>query len=70
MTGTWDYIIIGGGSAGSVVAYRLSERRDMRILVLEAGERDLSPFIRIPIRRLPDEPQVRLGLPRRTRSLP
>ena len=37
---TWDYVIVGGGSAGSALAARLTEDASTRVLVLEAGRPD------------------------------
>lgn len=44
----YDYIIVGAGSAGCVLANRLSEDPDVRVLVLEAGPKDRSLYIHMP----------------------
>ena len=45
----YDYVIVGAGSAGCVLANRLSEDPRVRVLVIEAGGSDRSPYIRIPL---------------------
>jgi len=44
----WDYVIVGAGSAGCVLANRLTASGNLRVLVLEAGGPDAKLMIRVP----------------------
>jgi len=47
--GSYSHVIVGAGSAGCTLAYRLAEDADARVLLIEAGGWDRDPLIRIPI---------------------
>ena len=48
MTESFDYIVVGGGSSGCVMASRLSEDPSSRVLLIESGQKDGHPWIHIP----------------------
>ena len=64
MNNSYDYIIVGAGSAGCVLANRLTEDDGATVLLLEAGPPDNHPYISIPLGmgRMHDRADVRLGL--------
>ena len=45
----YDYIIIGGGSSGCVMANRLTDGSNAQVLLLEAGGKDSHPYIHMPV---------------------
>ena len=47
-TANFDYIVVGAGSSGAVIANRLSEDEGVSVCLVEAGPPDTSPFIHIP----------------------
>ena len=46
---SFDYIIVGGGSSGCVIANRLTENEAVNVLLLEAGGKDSHPYIHMPV---------------------
>ncbi len=48
-TKSYDYVIVGAGSAGCTLAHRLTEDQGVRVLLLEAGGWDRDPWIKIPL---------------------
>ena len=58
-----DYVIVGAGSAGCVLANRLSDDPGARVVLIEAGGRDWSPYIHVPagFMKMLDHPKLTWG---------
>src|SRR5207244_3625267 len=58
-----DYVIIGAGSAGCVLANRLTEDPVVKVLLIEAGGRDWNPYIHVPagFMKMLDHPTLTWG---------
>ena len=68
----FDYVIVGAGSAGCVLANRLTSRPEIRVLLLEAGGRDNDIHIQMPgsaLKLLPSRRHNWYSLPNRRRML-
>jgi len=61
----YDYVIIGAGSAGCVLAYRLSDNQDTSVLLIEAGPEDTSWLIHVPrgYRKIHRDPRLMWRFP-------